>query len=130
MQVSKTAVKVTKSTPMKAKTDAVKRKEVTVKTSPISKFLARFSKKTNTKPKSKLTKKAQLERKLARRNTIIRGIIGIGLLLTVVSIARSTFIALQFVDGTANIIFLAPQVLFAAIISIIVFIIAILNLHK
>ncbi len=80
-----------------------------------------FTRKPKSKPSISLSKRAQLEQKRARRAELFRGIIGIGLLLVVVSIARSTFIALQFVDGAANIVYLIPQIGFAVIISIIAF---------
>lgn len=65
--------------------------------------------------KSKKAKKlTKIERKLERQKKI-RGIIGIGLLFVVVSIAYSTYMTALFVDGTAMIVALTPQVVFAAI---------------
>lgn len=71
--------------------------------------------------KSKEVKKlTKIERKLERQKKI-RGIIGIGLLFVVVSIAYSTYMTALFVDGTAMVVALAPQVVFATVILLIAF---------
>lgn len=71
--------------------------------------------------KSKKAKKVtKAEQKLARLQKI-RGIIGIGLLFVVVSIAYSTYMTVLFVDGAAMVVALAPQVVFAATILLIAF---------
>jgi len=68
--------------------------------------------------KSKKAKKiTKSDQKLAREQKK-RGIIGIGLLFVVVSIAYSTYMTVLFVDGSAMVVALVPQVLFAAIILI------------
>lgn len=72
------------------------------------------------KPRKKARKTTKAERSLARQQKL-HGIIGIGLLLTVVSIAYSTYMVNLFVDGTEMIVALAPQVVFAALISIYAF---------
>lgn len=66
------------------------------------------------KKTKKLTKNEREMIKNARKNVIL----GIGLLLTVVSIAYSTYMTNLFVDGVFMIVALAPQVIFAAIILI------------
>lgn len=63
---------------------------------------------------TKIEKKARLEQKK-------RGIIGIGLLFVVVSIAYSTYMTNLFVDGHMMVVALAPQVIFAAITLLIAF---------
>lgn len=71
--------------------------------------------------KSKKAKKlTKTERKLERQKKI-RGIIGIGLLFVVVSIAYSTYMTVLFVDGAAMIVALTPQVVFATITLLIAF---------
>ena len=71
--------------------------------------------------KSKKVKKlTKIERKLERQKKI-RGIIGIGLLFVVVSIAYSTYMTALFVDGTAMVVALVPQVVFATVILLIAF---------
>lgn len=71
--------------------------------------------------KSKKVKKlTKTELKLERQKKI-RGIIGIGLLFVVVSIAYSTYMTALFVDGTATVVALAPQVVFATVILLIAF---------
>ena len=71
--------------------------------------------------KSKKVKKlTKTERKLERQKKI-RGIIGIGLLFVVVSIAYSTYMTALFVDGTAMVVALAPQVVFATVTLLIAF---------
>lgn len=71
--------------------------------------------------KSKKVKKlTKTERKLERQKKI-RGIIGIGLLFVVVSIAYSTYMTALFVDGSAMVVALVPQVTFATVILLIAF---------
>ena len=71
--------------------------------------------------KSKKVKKlTKTELKLERQKKI-RGIIGIGLLFVVVSIAYSTYMTALFVDGAATVVALAPQVVFATVILLIAF---------
>ena len=69
------------------------------------------------KKAKKLTKSA----KLAERKQKLHGIIGIGLLFVVVSIAYSTYMTVLFVDGTVMVLALAPQVAFAALTLLIAF---------
>lgn len=68
----------------------------------------------------KVKKLTKTELKLERQKKI-RGIIGIGLLFVVVSIAYSTYMTALFVDGTAKVVALAPQVVFATVILLIAF---------
>ena len=68
----------------------------------------------------KAKKVTKADRKLARLQKI-RGIIGIGLLFVVVSIAYSTYMTVLFVDGPIMVVALAPQVAFATIILLIAF---------
>lgn len=113
----KATPKATAKTPVKPKVslktriDNVK-KSVRSKVDNVKKRLGIKSKKAK-----KTTKE---ERKLARLQKI-RGIIGIGLLFVVVSIAYSTYMTVLFVDGTAMVVALTPQVVFAAIILLIAF---------
>ncbi len=123
-KVPNTAVRISElKTPEKKSTVVPKSVE---KSSVFSKISQLKSKVFNRKPKRKITpslsKRAQVEQRKARRGEVFRGIIGIGLLLAVVSIARSTFIALQFVDGVANVVYLIPQVIAAVVVSIIAFV--------
>ena len=119
------------------KTSATERKAVTsgAKTVPKSKVtlkdrtdnakkavviqIERAKKKLGIKSK-KVKKLTKTERKLERQKKI-RGIIGIGLLFVVVSIAYSTYMTALFVDGTAMVVALAPQVVFATVILLIAF---------
>ena len=50
----------------------------------------------------------------APRKRVANGILGIGLLFVVVSIAYSTYITILFVNNSTSIVALIPQVLFAA----------------
>lgn len=68
--------------------------------------------------KSKKAKKVTKTQKQLDREQKKRGIIGIGLLFVVVSIAYSTYMTNLFVDGPEMIVALAPQVAFAAYILI------------
>lgn len=81
--------------------------------------IERAKKKLGIKSK-KVKKLTKTERKLERQKKI-RGIIGIGLLFVVVSIAYSTYMTALFVDGTAMVVALAPQVVFATVILLIAF---------
>ena len=108
---------VAKKTASKLKVTLVKRVDSAKKA-----VLVQFN---NTKKrlgfKSKKVKKlTKTERKLERQKKI-RGIIGIGLLFVVVSIAYSTYMTALFVDGTAMVVALAPQVVFATVILLIAF---------
>lgn len=69
------------------------------------------------KKAQKLTKE---ELKTARGQKI-HGIIGIGLLFVVVSIAYSTYMTVLFVDGITMALALTPQVIFASVILLIAF---------
>lgn len=71
-------------------------------------------------PRKKSKKLTKIQKNEIRRQKI-RGIIGIGLLFVVVSIAYSTYMTNLFVDGWAMWLALAPQMLFAAAISIYAF---------
>ena len=81
--------------------------------------IERAKKKLGIKSK-KVKKLTKTERKLERQKKI-RGIIGIGLLFVVVSIAYSTYMTALFVDGTAMVVALVPQVVFATAILLIAF---------
>jgi hypothetical protein len=71
--------------------------------------------------KSKKAKKpTNADKKLARQQKI-RGIIGIGLLFVVVSIAYSTYMTVLFVNGTMTVVALIPQVIFATATLLIAF---------
>lgn len=72
------------------------------------------------RPRKAPKKLTKADRKLAMDQKI-RGIIGIGLLFVVVSIAYSTYMTNLFVDGSAMVIALAPQVLFALATFVIAF---------
>ena len=85
----------------------------------VVKQIERAKKKLGIKSK-KVKKLTKTERKLERQKKI-RGIIGIGLLFVVVSIAYSTYMTALFVDGTAMVVALAPQVVFATVILLIAF---------
>lgn len=71
--------------------------------------------------RKKKAKKLTKVEKSAIRQKKIRGIIGIGLLFVVVSIAYSTYMTVLFVDGTVMVLALAPQVAFAALTLLIAF---------
>lgn len=77
------------------------------------------TKKLNLRRKN-VKKVTKADKKLAREQKI-RGIIGIGLLFVVVSIAYSTYQTNLFVDGWQMVIALTPQVIFAVAISIYAF---------
>lgn len=120
MKTAPTKSKVTqKATKKVAKTPKVSLKaRLLEKLQPVrSKFdniLARF------KPRKKAKKLTKVEKKAIRQQKI-RGIIGIGLLFVVVSIAYSTYMTVLFVDGVMMAIALAPQVIFASIVLLIAF---------
>jgi uncharacterized membrane protein len=65
----------------------------------------------------KLTKTQKKELQKQKLN----GIIGIGLLFVVVSIAYSTYMTNLFVDGTMMVVALTPQVIFATVTLLIAF---------
>lgn len=69
----------------------------------------------------KKAKKLTKAQKKELQQQKLRGIIGIGLLFVVVSIAYSTYMTNLFVDGTMMIVALTPQVVFAAITLLIAF---------
>lgn len=62
--------------------------------------------------KDKKLTKAERKKKTKER---INGIIGVGLLFVIVSIAYSTYVVTLFVDGTTALIAVAPQVIFASV---------------
>jgi len=64
----------------------------------------------NPRKKAKKTTKMEREALLQQRKN---GILGIGLLLVVVSIAYSTYIVRTFVDTELSLLALAPQLIFA-----------------
>lgn len=68
-------------------------------------------------PKKKSKKTTKLAHKLAKEQRL-RGILGIGLLFVVVSIIYSTYVVRTFVDSTASLVALAPQVIFAVCILV------------
>ena len=72
-------------------------------------------------PHRKKAKKLTKAQKKELRTQKLRGIIGIGSLFVVVSIAYSTYMVNLFVDGSVMIVALAPQVLFAGITLLIAF---------
>lgn len=121
------AKKATETTVTTQSTSTVKRKETKVslkqrleafKTALRSR-LDNIKKRLGLKSK-KVRKLTKNDRKLARQQKA-RGIIGIGLLFVVVSIAYSTYMTVLFVDGTAMVVALTPQVIFAAITLLIAF---------
>lgn len=65
------------------------------------------------KKPSKLSKKAQIEQKKTSREDQKRGILGIGDLFVVVSIAYSSYVITNGVHSTASRVMLVPQVVFA-----------------
>lgn len=71
-------------------------------------------------PRKKSKKLTKTQKNEIRRQKI-RGIIGIGLLFVVVSIAYSTYMTNLFVDGWQMVVALTPQVVFAVAISIYAF---------
>lgn len=110
-----------KTTPVKEKTTKRSTKKAEKKISfkgsvldtlqPVrSKFNNAINKIKNPSKKAKRTTKAELKLKRQQR---LRGILGIGLLLVVVSIAYSTSVIYIGVDSSASRIALFPQVLFA-----------------
>jgi hypothetical protein len=121
-QKSETTVKI-------GKTDAIKRKDKPSLMSRVKALVSKarsffnnvFSRLKPSKKPSKLSKKEQAEHRKAFREQLIRGIIGIGLLLVVVSIAFSTYITNLFLDGPMMIIALIPQVGFAVITLLVAF---------
>lgn len=72
--------------------------------------------KHSTQRRKKAKRMTKTERSLIRQKKI-RGIIGIGLLFVVVSIAYSTYMTNLFVDGWRMAVALTPQVIFAVVIS-------------
>lgn len=64
------------------------------------------------KPRKKAKKLTKAEKSAIRKQKL-RGIIGIGLLFVVVSIAYSTYMTVLFVDGPAMVAALVPQCAFA-----------------
>lgn len=77
-------------------------------------------KKQYSQRRKKAKKLTKVDKKLMHEQKI-RGIIGIGSLFVVVSIAYSTYMTNLFVDGHMMIIALAPQVIFALVTSLIAF---------
>ena len=71
--------------------------------------------------RKKKAKKLTKAEESAIRQKKIRGIIGIGLLFVVVSIAYSTYMTVLFVDGPVMVVALAPQAVFAALTLLIAF---------
>lgn len=65
------------------------------------------------KPSKKKTKKLTKEQKTLARQQKKRGILGIGLLFVVVSIAYSSYVIYNGVNSTASRVMLVPQVVFA-----------------
>lgn len=113
-KVSKTTSKTTAKPTSKSL-----RERVSDKLQPVRvKFNNMVKKLKQPRKKSKKTTKAE---RLEARKQKLRGIIGIGLLLTVVSIVYSTYMVNLFVDGTEMVVALAPQVIAASIITIYAF---------
>lgn len=110
-----TEIGVAKSAPMKP----TFKERVSTRLAPVrSQFNNALSKvKTKRKKAKKPTKAQQKLAKQQHKNVIL----GIGLLLVIVSIAFSTTVTLTFVNSPAAYIALAPQVAFAAAVSIIAF---------
>lgn len=122
---SKVAASKVKPTAQVAKTDTVKRK---AKPSLVDRFKADMksraaqsrsgfndimSRLKPAKKPSKLSKKAQKEQKKAVREQHKRGILGLGLLFVIVSIAYSSYVIFNGVHSTASRVMLVPQVVFA-----------------
>lgn len=108
--------KATKATPVKGKS---LKEKLSDRLQPVRSKIDNIVRKVK-QPRKKAKKTTKAER-LEIRKQKIRGIIGIGLLLTVVSIVYSTYMVNLFVDGTEMIVALAPQVIFATLISIYAF---------
>lgn len=108
--------KSTKATPVKSKS---LKDKLLDKLQPVRSKIDNIVKKVK-QPRKKAKKTTKTER-LEIRKQKIRGIIGIGLLFVIVSIAYSTYMVNLFVDGTEMIVALAPQVIFAAIVTIYAF---------
>lgn len=127
---SKVTASKVKPTAQVAKTDTVKRKP---KLALIERIKADFKARAaqsrsafndiklrlkSLKKPSKLSKKAQLEHKKAVREQQMRGILGLGLLFVVVSIAYSSYVIYTGVHSTVSRVMLVPQVIFALLILI------------
>lgn len=70
---------------------------------------------------SKLTTAIKKDLKSGQKTSkkrIFNGILGIGMLFVVVSIAYSTYITIVFVDGNVSLVALTPQVIFALFTSL------------
>lgn len=121
------AKKATEATVKTQSTSTVKRKQTKVSLrqrleafkKALRSRLDNIKKKLGIKSK-KARKVTKADRKLALQQKL-RGIIGIGLLFVVVSIAYSTYMTVLFVDGTAMVVALTPQVVFASITLLIAF---------
>lgn len=70
------------------------------------------------KKAKKISKSAAALAKKEQREQQKRAILGIGLLLVIVSIIYSTTVVREFVNSTASLVALAPQVIFAVIILV------------
>lgn len=121
VKTAKNTTKKTVKTPVKKQSkktlDLAKRFEDAKKS--VRGFLNNTKKKVVSyrKKAQKLTKMQKKE----LRQRKLHGIIGIGLLFVIVSIAYSTYMTNLFVDGVMMIVALTPQVAFAAITLFIAF---------
>jgi hypothetical protein len=79
-------------------------------------MLSKFKKQP--KKAKKISKSAAALAKKEQREQQKRAILGIGLLLVIVSIIYSTTVVREFVNSTASLVALAPQVIFAVIILV------------
>lgn len=77
-----------------------------VKTTPNKVFI--FAKRVFSAVKNDVAKRLK-----APRKQVVNGILGIGLLFVIVSIAYSTYVTVLFVNNVASVVALVPQVLFA-----------------
>ena len=120
MKIAQSKPKVTKTaTKVEEKPKSSLKQRILEKLQPVSKKFYNIKKRLGLQRK-KAKKTTKSEQKLVRKQKI-RGIIGIGLLFVVVSIAYSTYMTNLFVDGPAMIIALAPQVTFAVVTLLIAF---------
>lgn len=106
----------------RSKTSATAKKQPAKKTSTLDNLKAKFSTAVGkvVSPRKSGKKMTKLEREMAKKQRV-DVIMGICMLLVVVSITYSTYMVSLFVDGTAMVIALAPQVVFAVITLVLAF---------
>lgn len=125
-KTSKTTAKTAKKPVAKPAKRVVNKSPKSSKIDEVKKYFNSLGDKINNtysglkKTKKKTKKPTKAEQKISRDKKI-RGIIGIGLLFVVVSIAYSTYMTNLFVDGPIMVVSLAPQVIFAGATLLIAF---------